>query len=643
MRPHGHGNYAPQLPPGDMVIAYVTATIRSIWLEPLMRKLLLWAVYIAIIGAVYSVAVDAPFVYDDRIHIIENPLVLGFHSAFDTATWKALVQTPYGWAGRPLLFLTYGITYAVSGLDVSIFRITNIAIHFINALLVFAIARLLAGAAGRNRAESTWIAWVAGLLFAVHPLATESVVYVAGRSSSLCALFYFAAIAALLKARDASRSAVWMWTSLAAASFAASLLVKQDAMVLPAVAFALILLSWPAMSLRRRTVAIVLIIAIGAGAWFLQRASMENVRQTTLDNEILVAAGFNRTLTPAVYTRTAVKEWTFYYLWRLFLPVHLSIDPAPRDVTYPGAPLFLISVAVIAGLCVAAVWAVRRDRLLSSSLALILISPLAGYCLFPLADVVSEHRAYITLLGGAVLTAAGLARLPHRVWWAAAVLLIYAPLTVGRNQVWTDECRLWEDASRKAPGALRPHLNLGAIYQTRGMPDRAAQEYNVVLASAPGHDAASANLGSIYLDQGRLDLAESLLNKAVERQSGFAAVYLNLGVVRLRQHRYTEAKEMLEHARRLNPRQLMIGLNLGDIAFNERRFGDAINEYLGELKLNPDSVITHLHLAKAYEAIRAVPEAIQQYRTVLKYGAGDSDVIESLRRLDPGFGASLVR
>lgn len=150
--------------------------------------------YLAIIAVVYSVALDAPFVYDDRIHILENPLVLGFHSVFDAASWKALVQTPFGWAGRPLLFLTYGITNASSGLDASSFRIANIAIHFINALLVFAIARLLAGAVGRSRGESAWIAWVSGLLFAVHPLATESVAYVAGRSSSLCALFYFSGI-----------------------------------------------------------------------------------------------------------------------------------------------------------------------------------------------------------------------------------------------------------------------------------------------------------------------------------------------------------------------------------------------------------------------------------------------------------------
>jgi Tfp pilus assembly protein PilF len=405
--------------------------------------------------------------------------------------------------------------------------------------------------------------------------------------------------------------------------------------MLPVAACALAVLAWPAGISRRRVVAGALAVVCGFGAWLLQRSSIEEVRQTTLENEILVAAGFNRTLTSAVYTLTAVKEWTFYYFWRLFFPVQLSVDPAPHDVTAPWAPLFLVSVALIAGLCVLVVWTHRRDRLLSSSLALVVISPLAAYCAFPLADVVSEHRAYITLLGCAILIAVGLARLPHRVWWAAAVFVTYVSLTAARSQVWMDERQLWEDASQKAPTALRPHLNLGAIYQTRGMIDHAMREYQVVLNSAPNHDAALANLGSSYLERGKLDLAESLLGRAVARRSEFPGVYLNLGVVRLRQGRYPEAKEMLLHARLLNPRQLMIGLNLGDIAFNERRFQDAIAEYLGELKINPGSAITHLHLAKAYEATGDIPGAVREYRAVLDASPGDAEIIDTLRRLDP--------
>jgi len=601
-----------------------------------MRRLLRPGVVLtAIIGTLYSVAWSAPFVYDDRIHIIENPLVLGFHSALDTASWRALVQTAFGWSGRPLLFLTYGLNHAISGLDASRFRMTNIAIHAVNAVLVFVIARLLAEAAGRRQSESMWIAWTAGLIFAVHPLATESVVYIAGRSSSLCAFFYFAGLAAFLKAGRVTSGKPWAWAILAGASFGAALLVKQDAMMLPAAAGALAWLAWPTPVPRRRVVAGALAVAAGFGAWLLQRSSIDGVRRATLENETLVAAGFNRTLTSAVYTLTALKEWTFYYLWRLFVPVRLSVDPAPHDVTSPWAPLFLVSIVVIAGLGIMAAWTRQRDRLLSSSLALVVISPLAAYCVFPLADVVSEHRAYITLLGSAILIAAGLARLPDRTWCTAAVLVIFVTLTASRNMIWTDERQLWKDASEKAPAALRPHLNLGAIYQTRGMSDRAVEEYQVVLTSAPNHDAALANLGSLYLERGQLDLAESLLGRAVARRSEFPAVYLNLGVVRLRQGRYPEAKEMLDHARHLNPRQLMIGLDLGDIAFNEGRFQDAITEYLGELANNPGSMITHLHLAKAYEATGHISEAVREYRVVLVASPGDAEIIETLRRLDP--------
>src|SRR4030095_15531014 len=212
-----------------------------------------------LIGALYSTVVYAPFVYDDRIHIVENALVIGFHSPFETASWRALVQTAFGWSGRPLLFLTYGLNHAVSGLVPSGFRMTNIVIHAINALLVFAIALQLARSAGRSRSESNWIAWVAGLVFAAHPLATESVAYIAGRSSSLCATFYFAGIAAFLRAGTASGRAAGGWASMAGAGFVGAILVKQDGMVLPIVACALAVFAWPSsVSWRRRSAAIAL-------------------------------------------------------------------------------------------------------------------------------------------------------------------------------------------------------------------------------------------------------------------------------------------------------------------------------------------------------------------------------------------------
>src|SRR5262245_33926588 len=141
-----------------------------------MRNLFRPAIVLPLlIAALYSTVVDAPFVYDDRIHIVENPLVLGFDSPFEIASWRALVQTAFGWSGRRLLFLTYGLNHAVSGLAPSRFRMTNILVHAINALLVFAIALELAKWAGRNRSEAKWIGWIAGLVFAAHPLATESV------------------------------------------------------------------------------------------------------------------------------------------------------------------------------------------------------------------------------------------------------------------------------------------------------------------------------------------------------------------------------------------------------------------------------------------------------------------------------------
>src|SRR5207237_8314713 len=105
------------------------------------------------------------------------------------------------------------------------------------------------------------------------------------------------------------------------------------------------------------------------------------------------------------------------------------------------------------------------------------------------------------------------------------VLLSYFWRTMHRNVVWHGEAALWRDAAQKAPGKLRPHLNLGALYQVRGEHQRAITEYEFVLKRVPTHDAALANLGSVYLALNQVDKAETMLNRAITAQTRFPNVY----------------------------------------------------------------------------------------------------------------------
>src|SRR5216117_3184836 len=152
------------------------------------------------VAATYVPFVHAPFAYDDRIHILENEQVTSFRSVLDLPSLRRLSEHAFGLESRPLLFLSYGLNYALSGPDPAAFRFTNFAIHTANSLLVFLITLELGRRASFKRRDRFQLGILAGMLFAVHPLLSEAITYIAGRSSSLCATFYFAGLFLVFRA-----------------------------------------------------------------------------------------------------------------------------------------------------------------------------------------------------------------------------------------------------------------------------------------------------------------------------------------------------------------------------------------------------------------------------------------------------------
>jgi tetratricopeptide (TPR) repeat protein len=410
--------------------------------------------------------------------------------------------------------------------------------------------------------------------------------------------------------------------------------VKQEAITMPAAAIVLVWLAWPRdVPSRQRWIATAIFVSAMLAILAFQFRPIEQVSATTQGNEVLVSAGFEPTLPLSQYFLTSIKEYSGYYLWRFFLPVRLSVDPDAATITTPLSVGFLISSVFLFGLTLLAFWCRHRRPLLAVGLGLLLVSPLSAYCLFPLADIVAEHRAYISSLG-AVIILADLLVQTRPVWLMPLVLLtVYGWLTTGRNAIWNNETILWEDASSKAPNKIRPHMNLGALYQVQGQTNRAIKEYEYVLAHNPDHPAALGNLGSLYLASNDLARAEQVLSQAAARQSAFPGVYLNLAVLRLRQGKFEEARELLLHTGRLNSYQLMVHHNLGDILFNEGQPAKAIDEYLAELKLNPDSALTHLHLAKSYETVGLRDKAIDQYRIASRLDPANREARAALQGL----------
>jgi len=161
----------------------------------------------ALACVVYANAVDNPFVYDDRDTVVANP------SLADPSNVRfLLVYTPF----RPVLNLSYALDRFLWGSKPRGFHLTNIGLHAILvALLYFFLLQVLddeagrtGGAEGVERARAAPAAAFAGAsIFAVHPLLTESVGYVSGRSEVLCGV-WFVGCALLVRAAIVGRAPV---------------------------------------------------------------------------------------------------------------------------------------------------------------------------------------------------------------------------------------------------------------------------------------------------------------------------------------------------------------------------------------------------------------------------------------------------
>src|SRR5262249_16929923 len=133
-------------------------------------------------------------------------------------------------------------------------------------------------------------------LFAAHPLLTESVTYIAGRSSSLCALFYFAGLIVVIESGRLGGTRHIVLMLLAIACGVLAWLVKQDAVVLPLAAIGLVWLSWPKKGLMRQVIGTLAWVAVLLAVLLFQRQHIAVVEQVSRENPSLVAAGFEETI-----------------------------------------------------------------------------------------------------------------------------------------------------------------------------------------------------------------------------------------------------------------------------------------------------------------------------------------------------------
>lgn len=559
----------------------------------------------ALVFVLYWAGLDGPMVFDDYPAVYYNVGLIDLWPP-----WKFLLTA------RPLTELSLALNVAQSGFTPRSFHVTNVVLHALTALLVYALAFRTLGlttarlAAPRVRAA---VALVTAALFAAHPLQTEVVAYISSRSEALAGLFYVLAVllfaVAVSTPRPRLRLACTMGIPLVAAAGMAS---KEIAATIPA---ALLLYDWCFFAGRQQPRArlhwgLVALAALPLGLGVAALLSGVVSRGA----EVTAGFGFDR-FTPWQYVGTQFGV-ILQYVRLIVAPVGLTLDydwPVARS---PWTSAVLVPLAILVAALALVLWRAHRWPLLTFAVLWMLLVLAPTSSVMPIADLIAERRMYVALVGPLLALAAGVwvgldvlrSRVTTAQWLqavtygAVAVLAVgvLARVTVARVQQWADPTALYQDTVDKAPSNPRAWLNLGATHVAQG-------RYDQGLPPLQEAERLYARGESVH---------------AFDRVGAY--IYYNLGVVAYQQRRYAEAAEYLNRSRALGPEYMgllpMTSLYLGHLAMLARDWPAAIAHFEEALKYGGIEIrgLILPYLARAHGRLGQYEQARQRLAEVLR-------------------------
>jgi Flp pilus assembly protein TadD len=583
--PNDHANASPTPPPparGWTGFCERVASPARAW-----RLAAGGALLFALVLAVYRPILPGSFLLDDwRLIETDNPLVHGEFTPFNL--W---FQTDF-----TLSTMALWLQYLAWGHSSGWYHAVNLLLHGTSAVLFW---RVLA----KLRVPG---AWLAAALYAVHPVAVNSVARIAEIKNTLSLPFFLLSFLAYLHyetlalypgqspvSQPPARGRPTGWYVVALLAFVAALLAKTSTVMLPVALLACA--AW-----RRGR--------IGPKDWlhtapfFILSAGFGLMSVWFQKHQAIFSAGVTLAPESLLERLTVAGHVLEFYLAKALLPFNLYLV-YPRWKPDPGAfttylpPLVLCAVAAVC-------WRYRRSwgrhLLFGLGCFVILLFPALGFfdSQFQATWQVSDHLQYLPLLAPVALVAAALAGwLPRNLFpaVAAALLLGLSVLGYERSSVFTSEEKLVRDSLAKNPGDALCHNDLGVILAQRHELAAAQNEFAAAFRLAPADSRTLANFGHILALDGRLAEAEADYRTALTIQP-------------------TDADAQKRFAELLS---------------REGRTAEAIIHYRAGLSYKPDKQ-TRLSLAGLYRQTGDGHDAIVQYRAVLR---ADPDNVEALNNL----------
>ena len=542
----------------------------------------------------YTPVWKAGFVWDDETILTTNPCIVG------PLGFREIWTSSYGNI-CPLTLTTFLAEHGLWSLNPLPYHLVNVLLHGACAILLWQVLQ-------SSRVQG---AWLGAALWALHPVAVESVAWITEMKNTESCLFFLLSIlffVRYLRIKDLGGRTGSGWNYALTLVFAAlAMASKSSTVILPVV---LCLCAWWIDGRWHwRNVARVVpmfpmaIIASAVSMWTqrLQLATVTDPQWMRTWPERLGAAG----------------DAVWFYLGKLLWP-HPLITIYPRWQIAAGQ--WVSYLALLAMIVILSIFWLNRQpwfRACFFAFAYFLVTVLAALGLIdnPIfrLSLVFDHLQYLASIGPLALVGTGLVLfsnfiVPKKRWLqpslCAGLLLTLGMASWQRTLVYESNETLWTDTLAKNPDCWSGHNNLGEAFAQKGQLNEAVTQYQKALVIYPNYPEARNNLGNVLLRKGRLDDAVAQFQEALVIKPNYAAARNNLGVALLHMGRLDDAVAQFQKALEINPSHADARDNLGVAFIQKGQLDEAITQFQEVLRLKPDFTPAQDNLAKAQALMR---------------------------------------
>jgi len=464
---------------------------------PSQKRIVALQVFLIIILglAVYSNSIDGGFIWDDYFQVKENTYIKSFSHLSDIFSKDmgagAGISAPFY---RPLQTASYAIDHFLYGLDPAGFHFSNILLHILVALSFFWIVHMLFFYRS--------LAFLAGILFVLHPVNTEAVSFISDRAESLAALFMLLSMISYVKYAESANFKTYL---LSLGCFFLALLSKENALILP---FIMLLYHYI----------------------FRIKAKFNNFFGLSVVILMYLCVRYF-IIKPEVYSEPV--NIILHRIPGFFAAIadylRLSILPLNLHMEYSFSFFRFSDPKVIAGIAAASILIFiafrqrRADCLVSFSIFWFFIALIPVSNIYSVNDsYMAERWLYFPSMGLILIFSDRLLYLYENekfkktgVALISALLIIYSFLTISQNEYWVDPVRFYERTLKFNPFSSKVYNQLGLEYRRKGDLESSRAAFDKAVQMDEKNEAAYYNRALIYFLKGDCIKSRRDLDRAV--------------------------------------------------------------------------------------------------------------------------------